>query len=188
MKPRVVLDANVLYGQTPRDTFMHLAAGDAIEARWTNLIHEEWIGNLLQNRDDLTRPILENVRSLMDRHASNSLVEGFEPLIETLHLPDESDRHVLAAAIHSRSSRIITLNLKDFPAQVLAQHNIIAQPPDAFLCELLREEAPLVLPLIATQRGQLRRPSRSVEEHLATLKRHGLSRFALALEPFQDQL
>jgi len=37
------------------------------------------------------------------QHVMEALVEGYEQRIETLALPDPDDRHVLAAAIESRS-------------------------------------------------------------------------------------
>jgi predicted nucleic acid-binding protein len=40
-------------------------------------------------------------------------------LIENLKLPDEKDRHVLAAAIKTNANLIVTNNLKDFPASYL---------------------------------------------------------------------
>ena len=41
--PIVVLDACVLYPAALRDLFMRLAVAVLIEARWTDLIHDEWI-------------------------------------------------------------------------------------------------------------------------------------------------
>ncbi len=50
----------------------------------------------------------------MNEAVPDSLVEGYQDLIAGLRLPDEDDRHVLAAAIHCNASAIITFNLKDF--------------------------------------------------------------------------
>ena len=188
MTPRVLLDANVLYGYTLRDTFMHLAVNQAIEARWTNQIHEEWIAALLENRPDLTRAELQKVRALMDLHATDALVSDYEPLIENLVLPDADDRHVLAAAIHCNASVIVTRNLKDFPPLALAPHNLIARHPDLFLVELLRDQKAAVIVAVKQQRAQLRRPPRTVEEHLEALRTQDLPLFAAALAPFQAQL
>ena len=52
---------------------------------------------------------------LMDAHADDCLVSGFEPLIESLSLPDPHDRHVLAAAVKGRADVFVTFNLKQFP-------------------------------------------------------------------------
>jgi hypothetical protein len=50
-----VLDSCVLYSAALRDLFMRLANAGLYSARWTERIHEEWIGNVLLNRPDLTR-------------------------------------------------------------------------------------------------------------------------------------
>ncbi|WP_423185338.1 excisionase family DNA-binding protein [Alishewanella sp. d11] len=39
------------------------------------------------------------VRDLMDLHVSGSLVTNYQPLIPSITLSDENDRHIVAAAI-----------------------------------------------------------------------------------------
>ena len=51
----------------------------------------------------------------MNRVFPDATVREYEVLISTLELPDADDRHVVAAAIHSQASLIVTANLKDFP-------------------------------------------------------------------------
>lgn len=51
------------------------------------MIHDEWIRNLLKNRQDLTREKLERTRDLMDAHVRDSLVTGFEDLIDAVAVP-----------------------------------------------------------------------------------------------------
>lgn len=69
----------------------------------------------------------------MDTKVRDRLVEGYEYLIPGLALPDGKDGHVPAAAIRSRSSVIVTFNLKDFPAAVLDEYEVEAQHPDEFI-------------------------------------------------------
>ena len=45
----VVYDACVLYPAPFRDFLMWLALSALFQARWTSLIHDEWISNVLQN-------------------------------------------------------------------------------------------------------------------------------------------
>ena len=75
---------------------MHLALTDLFRTKWSAAIHEEWIRNVLKARPDLKREQLERTRSLMDAHVRDCLVEGYEPLVESIELPDPNDRHVLA--------------------------------------------------------------------------------------------
>lgn len=71
--------------------------------------------NLLKNRPDLTAERLDSVRARMDLHVRDSLIEGYEELIDGIKLPDPNDRHVLAAAIKANAQTIVTYNLSDFP-------------------------------------------------------------------------
>ena len=91
-------DASVLYGSALRNFLMHLALTGLFRARWSAGVHEEWMTALLRNRPDLSREKLERTRMLMDKHAEDALVTGYEDLIEGLHLPDPNDRHVLAVS------------------------------------------------------------------------------------------
>ena len=120
----VLYDACVLYPAPVRDVLMHLALADIYHARWTNAIHDEWIRSVLKNRSDLTRAQLERTRDLMNAHARDALIHGFEDLIPSLSLPDPDDRHVLAAAIRGRADVIVTYNMKDFPAEATAPYGI----------------------------------------------------------------
>lgn len=188
MKRVVIFDANVLYASTLRDTLIQFASEGVCEAHWTHQIHEEWTRNLLANRPGISARDLARTRRLMDLHVPTALVEGYEFLIETLQLPDENDRHVVAAAIHCGARFILTFNLKDFPAPILAQHDIEAIVPDAFLSELLASNPNQVLAALQTQRARMKNPPQTPSQFLETLSRQRLPRFTAALEPFQDQL
>ena len=93
-----LLDANVLYPPGLRDLLMWLAVVLAYEPRWTEEIHAEWMRNVLKDRPEVTAAQLERTRRLMDQVNPKCLVRGYEARIPTLTLPDENDRHVLAAA------------------------------------------------------------------------------------------
>lgn len=181
----VLLDANVLFPQLLRDVLVSLAASCAFHARWTNQIHDEWTRNVHKQRPDISPETLQGVRALINDNVPNCLVEDYEPLIPTLQLPDPNDRHVLAAAIHSSSRFIVTLNLKDFPAVALAPHNIQALAPDDFACLVFVDERQKCLAALSKQRRRFRNPPLSVDEFLIQLKRQGLNHFVDELEPFK---
>ncbi len=123
-----------------RDFFVELALTEIVEARWTDEIHSEWMRNVLENRPDITLDRLTRTQNLMDFYVKNSLVTDYEEIIPQLELPDEKDRHVLAAAIKSNAKFIITFNLRDFPSNNLRAYNIQAMHPDSFLRELLKTD------------------------------------------------
>lgn len=68
----------------------------------------------------MSEAALVRTRKLMCAAVRDCLVEGFEPLVDGLVLPDLNDRHVLAAAIRRGAQSIVTRNLKDFPQDRLS--------------------------------------------------------------------
>lgn len=161
---------------------------ELFQARWSNAIHEEWIRNLLQDRADLSREQLERTRDRMNEHILDALVTDYEALIPSLHLPDENDRHVLAAAIRGRADVIVTFNLKDFPEAALSPYQIEAQHPDVFVLHLLSLDATRVCAAIRKQRLDLRKPPKSAEELLDTLAEQGLKQTVAYLRPLITSL
>jgi len=166
---------------------MHLALVGLYEAKWSDEVHEEWITNLLKVRPHLTRAQLMRTRSLMDLHAEEVLVRGYEHLVPLLNLPDPNDRHVLAAAIHGRADRIVTSNLKDFPVEILARYDIAPQHPDEFVCGLIDGDPELVLVASETHRTSMKNPPQQVWEYLQMLELQGLIRSAAVLRALHDE-
>ena len=171
-------DACVLYPAPLRDFLMQLALTDLFQAKWTNHIHDEWIRNLLNNRPDLKREQLEKTRRLMNAATRDCLVEGYDALIESIKLPDEDDRHVLAAAIHARAGVIVTFNLKDFPVKALRSYKIEAIHPDDFILRLIEMDSAAVCEAARIHRVRLQHPRKSVDEYLLTLANQGLIKTA----------
>lgn len=180
----VVYDACVLYPAPLRDLLMWLAVTDLFRAKWTNAIHEEWISNVLKDRSDLTRAKLERVRDLMNENVRDGLVEGYEHLIPCVELPDQNDRHVVAAAIHARADAIVTFNLKDFPSSALAPLRLEALHPDEFIRYQIDLGLAAVLEAVRRHRATLRNPPKTAAEYLETLERQSLPKTVAALRGF----
>lgn len=128
----VVLDANVLFPVRIRDVIFSFAKEGLFRARLTDMILAEWTRNLLRLRAELEASIRRQ-EALIREHFEECFVEGYEPLIAGLDLPDADDRHVLAAAIRSSAQVIVTENHKDFPAVVLVQYDVETLGADDFL-------------------------------------------------------
>ena len=179
-------DACVLYPAPLRDLLMHLALSDLFRAKWTAAIHEEWMRSVLRDRPDLRREQLERTRDLMNAHVRDCLVIDYEDLTSAITLPDEDDRHVLAAAIRARADVIVTFNLRDFPDELLKKYGIVAQHPDEFISHLLDLAPSTVCKAAKRQRQSLKNPPRSVDEFLETLVGLGLTQTVAGLRRFAE--
>ena len=177
-----VLDACVLYPAPLRDFFMHLALVDLFRARWTDEIHREWIRNVLLQRPDLKQEQLQRTRELMNLHVRDALVEGYEGLVESLILPDNDDRHVLAAAMHSQCDFIVTFNLRDFPIAALEPYRMKAIHPDEFVMTLFNLTAERVHLAAERQRQSLKNPPKTRAEYWQTLETNGLAQTVRRLQ------
>jgi hypothetical protein len=54
-----ILDACVLYPAPIRDILLNLADLEIYAPKWSEIIQEEWIKNLLENRPDLSKRKLQ---------------------------------------------------------------------------------------------------------------------------------
>lgn len=144
---------------------MRLALTDLFKAHWTDQIHDEWINALLREGKH-SRGSLERARELMNAHVRDAMVTGYEPIIDTLELPDPDDRHVLAAAIRCGADAIITFNAKDFPAAVLAPLDIEIIHPDDFIYYQLDMAPSVCCMAFRAQRAALKNPPLDVDAFL----------------------
>ncbi|WP_298771279.1 PIN domain-containing protein [uncultured Shewanella sp.] len=173
----VIFDACVLYPAPLRSYLMYLANTGLFRAKWTEQIHDEWIRNLLMNRPDLNPKALDKVRQLMNKHVPDCLVSHYEPLIDSIKLPDLDDRHVVAAAIKGQAEAIITFNLKDFPSQSLDNLNISAIHPDEFLSDMYELNPSACITAAHQHRTSLKNPPFTGSSYLDCLLKQQLPSF-----------
>lgn len=171
-----ILDACVLYPAPLRDLLLTLAEASVFGARWTTLIQQEWMRNLLSNRPDLSQESLEKTVAAMNEAIDDSLVENYEYLIESLALPDPDDRHVLAAAVVGHADAIVTFNLKDFPQEYVSRHGIEILHPDDFLVAQYDLNQIKVLTAVKNIRAKLKKPPKTAEQLILIYEQQGLSR------------
>ena len=166
-----VLDASILYSAALRDLVLSLAANGLYRPVWSELIHDEWMRNLITNQGGgaSIQAYAARTRQRMDAIFPDALIDGFQALIAGLTLPDAKDRHVLAAAIHAGAAVIVTYNLRDFPASELAKFGIEAWHPDEFVEFLLNAELDAALDAIREHRARLRQPAKSQSEYIDML-------------------
>jgi predicted nucleic acid-binding protein len=184
----VIIDACVLYCAPVRELLVELASTDLFRAKWTQEIQNEWINSLLNNRPDLDKAKLLRTAELMTNAVPDSMVTGYQQLVEALALPDPNDRHVLAAAIHAKCDAIVTFNLKDFPPDTLLQYDIELLHPDDFLHFQYDLGEADVVTSVQRIRRRPKNPAMSAHEYLQRLESQGLPKTVAALRGFETVL
>ena len=143
---------------------------------------------ILADRPDLTVDVLERTSTVMDRYFPDAVVTGYSARAAGLDLPDPDDIHVLAAAIEAGADTIVTRNLRDFPSERLAPHDLTAKHPDVFIADLFVADPEAVLAAVRGHRVALRNPPRTANEHVDALKRLGLIRTASLVRPHRNSI
>jgi predicted nucleic acid-binding protein len=162
----VVLDANVLYPFTLRDTLLRAAAAGLFQVRWSASILKETTVNLVAD-GVVSEQQAVRLCAAMDAAFPEARVVGFEKLVPTMR-NDPKDRHVAAAAVKAGAHVIVTMNLRDFRR---LPEGVEAQSPDQFLVTLQDTEPRLLVEIVRAQAAALRKPPRSFEEVVGALAR-----------------
>lgn len=170
-----IYDASVLYPNTLRDLLLRIAQSGLVQAKWTEAILDEMFAALKRDRPDLVPTKLDRTRALMTTAVRDWKVIDYEPLIDSLKLPDPDDRHVLAAAIRARAQVIVTANLSDFPAADLSQWDIEPKSPDAFVRDQIGLDRDMVVAAIQQIADSWRTPQGTPADVLDRLERSGLA-------------
>jgi predicted nucleic acid-binding protein len=163
---RAVLDANVLFPFTLRDTLLRAAAEGCFQVCWSEQVLDEATRNLVET-GAMTIKKAARLRAVMEQAFPEAMVSGHERLIGSMR-NDEKDRHVAAAAVKARAEVIVTANVRDF------RHlppGIEAMRPDEFLVGLFEASPEAIVRVLQEQAADLRRPPMNVEDVLGRLER-----------------
>jgi predicted nucleic acid-binding protein len=166
---RAVLDTNVLFPPTLRDTLPYAADAGIFEPFWS----AETLSQLQRNLA-LKAGMSEVSANRRTHHMTlafpsatvNAVLDGVP------RLPDARDRHVLAAALKVNATVIVSSNVKDFPEAALTPVGISLYTPDQFLCGLFRERGQALADAIRFHADLLRHPPTTVTGLLRTLSSH----------------
>jgi predicted nucleic acid-binding protein len=180
-----VLDACVLFSRLQRDVLLSLAHADLYTARWTTEIEREWTSSAIKRYPDVSENIPKILAQMRDA-IPDCLIVDYEDFIPCIKLPDENDRHVLAAAIRGNADAIVSLNTKDFPARVLNQFDIEIQTPDQFVLNQIMLNPPKALTAIKKMRIRWDRPSMSSHDMIDLFEKRQLSQTAAHLRDVSE--
>lgn len=130
-----VLDTNVIYPIEIRDILFWFASFDLYTPKWSKHIFIEWIE--VMRRKGVSELEIKKRTTKAQLAFPEALVDNYEQIISSLSLPDENDKHVLAAAIKTNANLIVTNNIKDFPKDYLSQYGLKAKTADDFLTDII---------------------------------------------------
>lgn len=169
VKFKAVLDTNVIYPIVIRDLLFWFAFYELYTPKWSATIFKEWKDVML--RKGLTNDEAEKRVQRANTAFPDALVFNYENLIATLTLPDEDDKHVLAAAIKSNADVIVTNNLKDFPEEYLNSFGIKAKSADDFLTDIIDLNPEIAIKAFKEMVLNRKNPTMDVFEVLESLRK-----------------
>jgi len=181
-----LLDACVLASPLKRNLLLSLAEAAFFRPRWSERIMgetERAIEKLMTDKG-FENPTADaaRARNAMERAFEDAMVTGFENLEAGFgDLPDAGDRHVLAAAVKTRASIIVTDNLRDFPDAILRPLDLEAKDADAFIADTIDLRVAQAVPALRRMRERLKRPEKTPEMLLLDMEKIGLTLTADAL-------
>jgi len=130
-----VLDTNVIYPVVIRDLLLWFAHYDLYTPKWSAHIFNEWERVMISkgvSQEEASKRVQVPNKAFPD-----AFVVNYEGIIPNLTLPDPDDCHVLAAAIKSNASVIVSNNIKDFPKEYLGSFGLSVQSADDFLTDII---------------------------------------------------
>ena len=174
-----VLDANVLYPFSLRDSLLRLAELELYTPLWSVRILEEMTRNLVEQRitEEQAARIEQAMRQAFEEaEVDPAEIERLEPAMTN----DPKDRHVLAAAVAADSELIVTFDLYDFPPEACDPVGVEAIHPHEFLLDLYDLDPEGVRAALEQQAGDLN-PPWPLDELLRALTKAGVPRFVDAV-------
>jgi predicted nucleic acid-binding protein len=130
---RAFLDANVLRGHLQTDVLLTLADEGAFEPRWSAEVLDE----VRRNRPPkLSEQAIDRRLNQMNQAFPRAMVSGYEHREPEMQA-DAKDKHVLAAAVHSQSTVLVTENVKDFNPPTTGPNAMRVEKTSQFLNQLV---------------------------------------------------
>ncbi|RZT20181.1 PIN domain-containing protein [Kribbella sp. VKM Ac-2569] len=159
-RPRAFLDACVLHGQLTTDVILTLAHARLLTPKWSAQVLEE----VKRNRPEgLPAERIDARFARMNQVFPAAMTSEYEALVPEMQA-DEKDKHVLAAAIHSRATVLVTENTKDFWPSSAGRDAIKVERTSEFLNRLLKRSPDRVIAALDSMVARNRREPRTMPE------------------------
>jgi hypothetical protein len=183
-----LIDACALAGALKRNLLLTLAEAEFFRLRWSDRILDETeaaIATILDGRGvvDATGRAARARRAMVTAFEEACVADFSKMEGAVVGLPDPNDRHVVAAALKTSASVIVTDNLKDFPDRVLTPLNLEARSADAFIADTIALDPGRAVAAVRRMRLRFNRPEKTAEILLLDMEAAGLTETADVLKP-----
>lgn len=187
------IDACSLAGALKRNLLLTLAEAEFFRLRWSAKVLDETEAAI---EKILTRQGVADAgdrarraRGFMETAFEEACVCDYDQLLSVCaNLPDPNDAHVVAAALKTQASMIVTENLKDFPDAILSALNIEARSADAFIADTIALDPGRAVAAIRTMRLRLKKPEKTPDVLLLDMEAEGLVETVDILRPHVQSL
>lgn len=177
--PRAFLDACVLYPPLLRALLAGAAVAGLFRPLWSVRVLDEWLIAAAAKRGPAAAAEAEAAAAALAARFPGGAVPPAPAREARLAaaMRDPADAHVLAAAAEAGADLLVTFNLRDFPARLMAGEGLAAEHPDSFLWTLWSDAPEAVAAVV---REAL--PGEDAAGLRRALKRARLPRLGKALE------
>jgi PIN domain len=125
----------------------------------------------------------------METAFEDAMVSDFDRFMSAAAgLPDPKDAHVVAAAIRTRASMIVTENLKHFPPENLATLNMEAKSAAEFIADTIALDEGRAVAAIRQMRERFNKPEITAEELVLKMEAEGMQEAVDLLRPYIESL
>ncbi|MEQ4301554.1 PIN domain-containing protein [Plantactinospora sp. B6F1] len=132
----------------PTDYLLYAADQEIVAIAWSAQILGEVTEHLMGNVEGFDQAAAQRLVGAMNRAYPYAEVEPDKEhwqMLNGLSLPDDDDRHVLAASLAAEATVLCTSNTKDFPANLAEALGFEVLAPDQLLSRLVVEHGPQML-------------------------------------------
>jgi len=183
-----LLDASVLVPVSLTDTILRAAERDLFRPLWSERILDETVRALCHVHPGTAHARFGVRVAEMKRNFPDALVAGYEAMEPSIQLPDQDDRHVVAAARVGGADLVVTSNVRHFPTDELRRWGLEVIDPDGFLQDMLDLFPREMLAVVTEQARDLQRPSLELDDVLISLGRAGAKVFVSAVRERREQV
>lgn len=188
----VLADACVLASALKRNMVLSLAEAQIFRIRWSASIMDETektIAKLLTRKKVLNAEDNAKIqRERIEMAFEESTVTNFEKLQAGLTGINAKDQHVLAAAIRTSASVIVTDNLKDFDKDYCAQFDIEPLSTDSFIADCIELSPMHSIATLRTMRERFKNPAITPEKLIMMCESASMLKTASFMLEYKDSL